>query len=276
MDNHNTAARSLLVPMMRMSMQQLINMAMEAGLYQDPRYQPIIGHAVGVLNEIDFSMEEAPAFIPHEEIGAMYKSGMSMLDVATQARCSLTHVQSVMKRLGIKPRPQGPRTGTRHPAHDPERVQKMVVLHDQGQTLEEIAQQFRITRERVRQILIAAGVDTSQRPLTERELAAVQEYVDGSSIIQVAERYGVGIHTMKNLILRAGEKVHPVLKRRERMPKTMRDAKIAAELYRKGKTVKEIAAAIGRQDRSGGTVYRLLAIAGVRPTRRGEMNKELG
>jgi hypothetical protein len=86
---------------------------------------------------------------------------------------------------------------------------------------------------------------------------------------QGIERDGRHFHvhpgTLRNWIIRAGEKVRPSPKTTKRHPQTIANAERAAQLYQRGLTTREIATAVGLSKPE--MIYRLLAIAGVRPTR---------
>jgi transposase len=129
--------------------------------------------------------------------------------------------------------------------------------------MSDIGKRFAITRERVRQIFVREGIDTTLRPLSAEQEAAVADYVAGASLDQAACKAGVSAHSMRGWIIRAGHKVRP--SKKARRAATVANAERAAQLYQSGAKMAEIAAAIGL--RKPEMVYRLLAIAGVRPNR---------
>lgn len=102
------------------------------------------------------------------------------------------------------------------------------------------------------------GKDAKQFP----EMVAA--YQSGDSLNYSAELLGMSPSGFGNLLRRHGHKVRPS-KRRGHSQQTLDRSACAAELYGQGKTVREIAAAIGLPKPE--MAYRFLAIAGVRPSR---------
>lgn len=267
MKHNNTKYRSMMVPMMREAITGLLHVIEQGELPNDQALYKAVGFATAVLDQIGMEMAEAPDFVPDEEMVALYQSGLSIEDVGAKLGCSGGTVRNALKRLGAKMRKRGP---ARMAALYPERTADMVAMRERGATLQEIGAKYKLTRERVRQILIREGVDTSNRPLSKEDLAIVQEYLDGDSLWVVGERHKMGLTSLKSLITKAGYKIRPS-PRQSKDPTIERRAKIAAELYREGMKVRDIADRIGITPRSdgghSGGIYRLLAKENIRPNR---------
>lgn len=267
---YTTPMRSALVPMMKHSIEELIKVAEAERLDQHPKYYAVIGHAKGVLNEIDFEMRKAPHFVPDEEVAAMYLSGMSLYDLGVHFGRAHTWARNVLKRVGVPIRKRG--SGSKFPrGHIKEasaRTKEMIELWNLGKTLEQIGHNYGITRERVRQLLIREGIDTTNRPLTPEQKRFVQEYVNGRSLTEVAARAKSNPDTVRGWLRKEGVPVRPSRKQRKIQPQTKENAKLAAQWYREGVSVEEIGKRLGYQSKSGGSVYRLLAYAGVKLDRR--------
>lgn len=257
--------RSAMLPLMRFSMEEMI--AIIARLDADADALDAIDYAQGIVDQVDSLMAETPEYTPDEELAAAYQSGMSLLDVAARFNVAVTRVSMALRRLGVKSRPRGSgHAAFRKNGADPERTSEMIALHNKGHTLEEISTQYKITCERVRQILVKAGINTSERPLKEEQLAVVQEYLAGESLISVAEAHNITLSTLKNWVRMAGYEVRP--SPRTHAKETLLKAQMAADLYRSGMKVADIAGRLGFSGRGGrghgGAIYRLLAIAGVK------------
>lgn len=195
-----------------------------------------------------------------------YEEGATILEIATEFGACQETVRKALKSLGVVARPFSDHPSTRRPHPH---LDEMKRLRAEGATLDEIGGRFSLTRERVRQILKKAGVPTDQRPLNAREREAVARYVAGDSLEQVAQALGTQASTMRNIILRAGHQIRP--SSRQIHQETLKKAEAASQLYRQGKTLREIAASVGVSKPE--MIYRLLAIAGVKPNRQRKLKK---
>jgi transposase len=194
----------------------------------------------------------------------LYQSGASLLEVGRACGHSTAWVTCALARQGVavRPRGHGPAPGF---TRNPERIERLRAMRAEGKTLEQMGAAEHITRERVRQLCKANGIDTS--PLTavldERQLQAVADYLAGGSLEFVATKYGVGTGAIRDWVLRAG---HVPRRRKRRIaPETQAASVKAASLYRQGLKASEIAEQLGLRDQA--MIYRLLAIAGVTPDR---------
>lgn len=196
------------------------------------------------------------------EVKRLYEGGLSVLEVGRQmGGRSQAWVKASLDRTFTPTRPRG--NGSAHPP-DHERIERLRAMRAEGKTLEEMGAAEHVTRERVRQICLAAGIDT--RPsaeLTPLQRAAVADYVAGNSLNVVAVKYDVGSQAVRQWIIRAGHV--PRLATRRPTASTKRRAEKAATLYRQGKTARDIADALGFKKPE--QIYRYLAIAGISPNR---------
>jgi len=194
----------------------------------------------------------------------LYQTGLSLVDVGKALGHSPGWVSSALLHLDVATRPQGPR-GPNHGTQDLARIERLRAMRADGLTLEQMGAAEQITRERVRQLCAVNGIDTSPNTdLDERQLQAVEAYMAGDSLELVAQTFEVGTSAVRNWLLKAG---HVPRRRSTRRPspKTKADASKAAQLYRQGVKGVAIAAELGLPHPE--MIYRLLAIAGVRPNR---------
>jgi len=192
-----------------------------------------------------------------QEIAETYQSGLSLENTAQKHGCTIGTVRNALRTLGIEARPPGEaqKIGMSH--RDDERFTRMKAMRDEGATLEKIATEFGITRERVRQIMNKRGVDTTKRPPTPEERAAVEAYVAGENLEVAASRVGICDAAFKNLVTRCG---HAVRKRERATTVRFNErAKRCAALRAEGKSAEEIASIMGIKHRE--YVYKFLSRA---------------
>jgi transposase len=147
-------------------------------------------------------------------VADLHAEGMSTYQIATALGCSVTTAAKDLERQGIE------RDGRHFQPTDPQRIERLRQMRSEGKTLEEMGSADGVTRERVRQLCLKAGIDTDAktRPLNEIERKAVAECLDGASLEHVAMSAGVHPGTLRNWIIRAGEKVRPSPKTTKRHP----------------------------------------------------------
>lgn len=83
----------------------------------------------------------------------LYESGMTLAQVATALRCSMTTVLNKMDKVDADRRRTGPASGVQ----GADRMDKVISLRKSGATYRTIGSKFRITGERVRQLLKATS-----------------------------------------------------------------------------------------------------------------------
>lgn len=162
------------------------------------------------------------------------------------------------------------RTGRLPPAPEEDRDIVFARRYLAGDTLEQIAADFDITRERVRQILRESGIPSlGYRDCHKRKSAAMLRgdevatlAAQGRSVPEIAQAIGDHRQNVYLCLKRMGLKA-----RRAQKPfasKTVANAALVAKLYASGEKTADIAREIGIQQP---TIYRLLRIAGVEPSR---------
>lgn len=147
-----------------------------------------------------------------------------------------------------------------------------------GETLQQIAADYDITRERVRQILRRAGVESlGLRPehkrnahdLTPAEIAAVHDYGAGEFSSVICERHGLSRHALLQACRRMGVATRSAgAPFRSDFEATCREV---ARLYRQGASLDQIRQRFGWAHIT--YVYRWLKRAGVTPTRKPRLAK---
>lgn len=142
-----------------------------------------------------------------------------------------------------------------------------------GETLQQIADDYGLTRERVRQILRRIGVPSlglriehrrGAHELTDEEIAAAHAYADGVLPKKIEQRFGLSRHQILRAVDRLGFDRNP-----RGSPFRIGDPQVITarveELYREGITSAEIAKKLGLCHQT--EVYRWLKRAGVTPSR---------
>lgn len=201
-----------------------------------------------------------------DRVASLYLSGKSTYDVSRELGLGIGVVRTALARRGVKARPAGENSKTARQLRNKPRIELIRSLRADGKTLEEIGTELHITRERVRQICVQNGIP-AERGLAPDQKQAVAEYVSGESMEQVSARHKVAPQTLRGWITKEGFTIRPSNKTSRRDPATLERSRRAAEMYESGKSVREISEALGYGHEVGGVVYRLLAIAGVKPDR---------
>ena len=190
---------------------------------------------------------------------AGYEAGKSILHLVNEFNRSPAMVRSAILRAGGAMRGRGRKVSIGKPKN----FDVFKERFNAGLTLEAIATEYGITRERVRQVLLRGGVDTSPRlkPLTEREIEAAQKYAAGENLSVCAVMAGVCDPTFKNSILpRAGV----ALRKRTRAGHDEMERRIdqVSQLHSERLTAKEISLKLGIPI---STVYRDMWSRGISP-----------
>jgi transposase-like protein len=224
--------------------------AMDFAPIVEPSARKKAGRSTRIADERDHAM------------AASYRSGRTILEVATEFKACTGTVRKALDRCDVRARPKGPVYDKKRAP----RVVKILELRAQGLDASDIGKAVGVTRERVRQILVREGVPTGQinKPLTDAERRAVDMYVAGASLDAAAEINNIPISRCRALILREGRTLRPS-NRRGHTQEVLERAKRVAELYKSGWKVREIAAELGLPKPE--LIYRYLAIAGVRANR---------
>lgn len=194
-----------------------------------------------------------------------YAAGEAAAIVARRFKTTPPTVLKAARRHGVTIRSQS--GGFRY--KDEMRQAEIVAYHDGGKrTLQECGDHFGVTRERVRQLLVRAGVDVRvfDRKAIERDRivrAAEAAFADGESILVVAGRFEISTTTLAAWCRAAGVWV-PGCGDRHR-DKRERYRRMADLYAAGGVTIGEVAAQFGV---SSNTVARALSRCGVSDWRR--------
>lgn len=191
-----------------------------------------------------------------------YEDGASILEIATSEGVATQTVRNWLKRQGVTIR-----RGRGKKRKPDQRIPEIMAMRKEGATLQEIGDHFGITRERVRQLVIKAGLskEFEDRPPTPFETAAFEEYKSGASLDWLAQELGVAASTARSRLIKNGYKVRPSRKKLKAKAERERLAAQIAERYQSGEKTPSIAKAFGFKKPE--QIYRYLAIAGVRPRR---------
>jgi transposase len=138
----------------------------------------------GWRNRIELPRSRRRANERHTTVAELAKSGKTIAEIAADTNYSYVHVCNILRGMGIKAARQRHISGPANMA----RAEKMASMYRQGLTLEKIGQHFRLTRERVRQIIRALGVLPNDKIKTAKGDPAVRKArMDAASML----RWGV-------------------------------------------------------------------------------------
>lgn len=201
-----------------------------------------------------------------QDIADAYSSGLTMKQVADKLGCGHHVVQYTLKKLNAPTRKPGTTwSPSKVTVANEARIERIREMRAQGKTLEEIGAVERVTRERIRQLCVKAGIATPRPELSPVELEAVARYVAGDSLELAASSISRSTHSMKRMIAQAGHSIRPAPKQRNLNARTIQNAERVAALYQQGLTCREIAERVGFKKPE--QIYRLLAIAGLKANR---------
>jgi DNA-binding CsgD family transcriptional regulator len=198
-------------------------------------------------------------------IAAKYGAGATLLEVAAEFKVARNTARDAIVRCGVSIRSQGQRHSSKDSRPNP-KLARMIELRSTGMNLSEIGAAVGLTRERVRQVFVKAGIPTTQAdaPLTEAEKRCVEMYLSGDSLSVAAEHNGLSENRARAIILRSGHKLRRA-NRKGHSEETLAKAQRAATLYNAGWVNRRIAEELGLPKPE--MVYRLLAIAGAKANR---------
>ena len=204
---------------------------------------------------------------PIEVINA-YEGGKSLLALATE----LGTGQSTLRKWFIRNGVNVIRGRNARKRQQDGRIPRIMEMRKEGATLEQIGEEFGITRERVRQLVVKAGLtkEFAERPPTPFEVQVFEEYKAGASIDFVASKLGICSATARSWLVKYGYEIRPSRKRLKQRAERDRLAAQIAERYHAGENTGDIAKAFGFSQPA--QIYRYLALAGTKPTR-GPSNK---
>lgn len=204
-----------------------------------------------------------------------YESGLTASAIAQEHGVAVMTVCRFIRAAGgtvHRGRPQATGTGVKNT----DRADAMRAQYLGGATLQQIGNNFGVTRERVRQILRKTGVESlGRRPehnrqahkLTDAELNAVDLYKSDVAPSEIAARTGVPVFALNAALHR----LNIPRKGAGHWLRKAKDEEVAA-LYIAGVPPKEIAARLGLSHETA--VYRYLKRAGVKPRSEGKGSLE--
>jgi len=221
--------------------------------------------ALILLNGSGLGMKGRPKWEPENpvEVIKLYESGKSVLELSAICECAPSTPRRWLKGNGVELRKYAP---GRRSAPD-ERIPKIMEMRKAGMTLEEIGTEFGITRERVRQIVVKAGLQSefAYRPPTRKELDVYDEYRNGASLNYVAGKLGVGPETARKRLIAANIPIRPSTRKVRINEERDRKAREVVERYKSGESTKDIARAMGFKNPQ--QIYHYLGLGGMRPNR---------
>ena len=218
---------------------------------------------------------EAGALPPHKMVQAtkfrcQYEGGVTASQIADETGLHIVTVCKYIRVAGGTVQ-RGPRAGQHlKGVSDPARAEEFKRRYLGGETLQQIAIDYGLTRERVRQILRKTNVATlGHRPehcrqvheLTKAEIAAAKAYQSGASPKLIIEQYGVTAAQLNAAIHRLGIEIKGAAHWLTRSDDAEITAK-TAELYTQGLSPREIVERVP-QLKFPPTIYRYLKKAGV-------------
>jgi len=214
-----------------------------------------------------------------DRLRAAYEGGTTLHDLADQEGRSVQRVRRLIVASGGTISRQGKRMPQGLDETNRQRIGTISARYAAGETLQAIAKDYGITRERVRQLLRKAGVPSAGwRPenrrhaheLTADEIEAARLYSEGTSPKDLSARFGLTGAQINVAVRRCGFKVQPAgywLRRADDAERTA----LICRLYSEGVT----AVQMSRQGivKNPETIYRYLAKGGIRPRNEGRRGR---
>jgi uncharacterized protein (DUF433 family) len=162
-------------------------------------------------------MQKKTSAVPaavRKQLAKEYRNSATLTELSVNHKIGLPQVRQALVEEGVQIRKKGGSL-----PFDPNRADEMTKLYlDDGRTLQEIGDQFGLSRERVRQILRGNGVESLGRrerprkepPLTAREKKIAAAYDRGVRPSDLKERYpGLTYSALQSILKRAGIETKP-------------------------------------------------------------------
>ena len=189
----------------------------------------------------------------------MIRAGKSSYTIAGLDGVTPQTVRAAMKRLGVT-MPAGTQGGLRR-QRTIERAQQVYEIYQREGSLEAAGKVLGVTRERVRQILVAGGlmerIDLLARnsPTPEQIAAARHDFDHGLGVDAIAVKHGISVGRARERLRASGLELKRSLGRRKRM---IPYEEVRAK-YEAGVRVADLAVEYGRKP---SYIYRAIAKAG--------------
>lgn len=208
-----------------------------------------------------------------EQIAALYRSGLTTVEVGAKLGISDTPVRAALKRQGVQMRRACAKTGW---LGTPEQVAEVVALYAAGTGVKPIAKKFACRDTLITQALADAGIQRhsfgrAARAFTENEaLGITEEYRAGATLAALGRKHGVSKVTIAAWLERLG-----VARRPPETPRFWTDERKdeAVRRYQAGEAQQQIAAGMGISRAGVSAVLRTAGVtaeAKAKAIRRGE------
>jgi uncharacterized protein (DUF433 family) len=152
-----------------------------------------------------------------------YENGATLAQLSEVNEISLADLREILSDAGVeikrgrRPNVAPPRLGTKTPPKLDERTERMKLLYEEGKTLQEIGTEFGLTRERVRQVLRDANVESQGRrkregspeQLSAKDKKIARLYDKGTPPSELIVQFDINYSHLQTVLKRAGVDVKP-------------------------------------------------------------------
>lgn len=140
-----------------------------------------------------------------------YRDGATLTMLSVNHKLGLSKVRQVLVDAGVEIRKKG------SSRFDANRAEEMSKLYEEGQTLQQIGARYSLSRERVRQILRSAGIESlgrrektgSDAALSAKERKIAKAYDNGRKPADIMKEFGVSYVLFRSILKRAGVETKP-------------------------------------------------------------------
>jgi uncharacterized protein (DUF433 family) len=152
-----------------------------------------------------------------------YENGATLAQLSEVNDISLADLREILSDAGVvikkgrRPSVVPPRLGSKTPPKLDDRSQRMKTLYEEGKTLQEIGTEFDLSRERVRQILRGANVESQGRrkredapdQLSTQDKKIARLYDKGTPPSELIVKFDINYSHLQTVLRRAGIDVKP-------------------------------------------------------------------
>lgn len=140
-----------------------------------------------------------------------YREGATLTMLSVNHKLGLSKVRQVLVDAGVEIRKKG------SSRFDSNRAEEMSKLYEDGETLQQIGERYSLSRERVRQILRSAGIESlgrreksgSDSALTATERKIAKAYDNGQKPSEIMKAHGITYVAFRSILKRAGVATKP-------------------------------------------------------------------